>query len=80
MSEHSENKETGWLVKHGAKAILTIMIGGAVAYITNLTATVWSNEKRLDEIDPRVQKIDTVLRNQCQMLRHFKIGDQKECI
>lgn len=77
----SGNSETHFLIRHGAKVILGVMILGAAAYISNLTATVWSNERRIDKIEPKANKIKTVLKNQCTMMRHFKIkADDSECI
>jgi len=76
---------------HGAKIILGVIILGIVSYISNLTATVWRGEKRLDKVEPEIIQIKkenndsqvqqkVMLKNQCQIMRHFKIGDKKECI
>ena len=75
----ANNTETHWLLAHGAKVILGVMILGAVTYVGNLTATVWNNRARIDKIEPKVESLETIIKNRSGHYCHaLEVNDTYE--
>lgn len=80
------------MIKYGAQAIITVIISGIGVWITSFIGTVSSHEERIRINDLRIMKNDkrlelkekqvkNILKNQCKMMRHFKVdGIEEECI